>query len=37
VLEARLDGTLSTVSWWVACWNWMTFKVPSNLSHSVIL
>ena len=35
--EARLDGTLGSLSWWVAIlstavgWNQMGFKDPSNL------
>ena len=42
VFKARLDGALGSLSWWVALhtgrgWNWMIFKVPSNLSHSVSL
>ena len=40
--KARLDGALGSLIWWVAAlpmaegWNWMIFKVPSNLSHSMI-
>ena len=43
VLKARLDGTLGSLSWWVAAllmamgWDCMVFKVPSNLSHFMIL
>ena len=43
VFKARLDGALGSVSWWGAAlpmaggWNWVTFKVPSSLSHSMIL
>ena len=43
VLKSRLDGALGSLSWWVAAlsvaegfWNWLVFKVPSNLSHSMI-
>ena len=36
-----LDGALSRLIWWVAALpmaqSWMVFKVPSDLSHSVIL
>jgi len=41
VFKARLDGALSSLSWWGAAlptagsWNWVGFKVPSN--SSVIL
>ena len=41
--RAGLDGTLGNLIWWVATlpmaggWDWMIFKVLSNLSHSVIL
>jgi len=40
--KARLYGVLGSLIWWVAplltvwTWNWMTFNVPSNPSHSVI-
>ena len=43
VSKARLDGTLGSLSWWVATlltaggWNWVGFKAPSNLSHSMIV
>jgi len=43
VFKARLDGTLGSLIWWVVTlpmaggWNWMVFKIPSNLSRSVIL
>lgn len=43
VLEARLDRTLSNLAWWKVslsmpgAWHKMTFKVPSNTKHSVIL
>jgi len=39
--RARWDGTLGSLSWWGAAlpvawhWEWVIFKVPSNLSHSV--
>jgi len=42
-LKARMDGTLGSLSWWVAAlpkaggWNWMAFEVPSDPSLSVIL
>ena len=42
-LKARLDGALSTLGWWKVSllmaggWNQMTFKVPSTLTHSIIL
>ena len=41
--EARLDGALGNLVWWVAApsiagsWNWMGFKTLSNLSRSMIL
>jgi len=43
VLKARLDGALSTLVWWkmsllmVMGWNQMSFKVPPNPNHSMIL
>jgi len=43
VLKARLDGALSNLVWWemsllmAGGWNQMSFKVPSNTNHSVIL
>jgi len=38
VLEARLDGTLGSLSWHGAGgWGCVGFKVPSNPSCSVIL
>ena len=42
VFKAGLDGSLSSLIWWVAAlpvaggWNYMIFKVPSNLSHYMI-
>ena len=42
-LKARLDGALDSLIWWSATlptagsWNWLSFKVPSNPSHSMIL
>ena len=41
MVMARWDGALGSLNWWVALpvtgsWNWMVFKVPSNLSHSVV-
>jgi len=36
VFKATLDGTLGSLSWWLATlsmaegWNWMTFKVSTN-------
>ena len=41
-LKGRLDGALGSLSWWVASllmvrsWNWMIFKVLSNISHSMV-
>ena len=41
--EARLEGALGNLIWWVAAlpisgsWNRMGFKIFSNLSHSMIL
>lgn len=41
--KARLEGAHGSLIWWVAAlpmaegWNWMILKVPSNLSHAVIL
>jgi len=41
--KTRLDGALGSLIWWGATsqqqrvGNWTIFKVPSNLSHSVIL
>jgi len=41
-LKAKLDGALGSLNCWVATlpvaggWNKVIFKVPSNLSHSVI-
>jgi len=41
--KARLDGALSNLGWWemsllmAGDWNQMSFKVPSNPNHSVIL
>jgi len=41
--KTRLNEALSSLIWWVAtlsmvgAWNLMIFKVPSNLSHSMIL
>ena len=43
VLKARLDGALGRLNWWVAAlstggdWDWVSFKVRSNLTHFVIL
>jgi len=43
VFKARLDGALSSLVWWkmsllmAGGWNQMTFQVPSNPYHSVIL
>ena len=43
VLKTWLDGALSSRIWWMPIlpmaggWNWMDFKVPSNLSHFMIL
>jgi len=43
VFKARLTGALSTLGWWkmsllmAGGWNQMSFKVPSNPNHSVIL
>jgi len=37
-----LDEALGSLSWWGAAlptvggWDWMIFKVPSNLRHSLI-
>ena len=36
VLKARLDGVLGSLVWQKG-WNWIIFKVPSNLSRSMIL
>ena len=42
ILQARLDRALGSLIWWGAAlsiaggWNWVIFKVPSNLSHSMI-
>ena len=42
-LKARLDVALGSLSWWVAAlpmaagWCWVGFKIPSNLSHSMVL
>ena len=41
--KTRLDETLGSLICWVATlpmvgvWNWVVFKVPSNLSHSMNL
>ena len=43
VFKARLDGTLSSLIYWLATlptaggWSWMVFEAPSNTNHSVIL
>ena len=43
LFKARLDGALGILIWWMAAlpmtgsWKWMIYKVPSNLSHSMIL
>ena len=43
VSKARLDGALSNLVWWemsllmAGGWNQMSFKVPSNPTHSMIL
>ena len=43
ILKARLDGALGSLIRWVAAlpmaggWVWMSFNVPSNPNHSVIL
>jgi len=43
VFKVRLDGALSNLVWWKVSWpmagrwNQMTFKVPSNPNHSMIL
>ena len=44
-LKARLDGALSSLSWWGAAlpmawgwgWGWVGFKGPSNPNRSVVL
>ena len=42
VFKARLDGALGSLLWWEVSlpmaggWNWVGFKDPSNLNHSVI-
>ena len=41
--KARMDGALGSLTWWMAAlpasagWNWMGFKVPSDVSRSTIL
>ena len=43
VFEARLDGALGSLSWWVAAlptaqrWDWVCFEVPSNASRAMVL
>lgn len=43
VVKVRLDGDLGSLILWVGTppsagdWKWMTFEVPTNLSHSMIL
>jgi len=43
VLKARLGGALSNLGWWkmslltAGVWNQVSFKVPSNPNHSVVL
>jgi len=41
VLQARLDGALGGLSWWVAALpmagGWVGFEVFSNPSHSLVL
>lgn len=42
-VKVRLDGDLGSLILWVGTppsagdWKWMTFEVPTNLSHSMIL
>lgn len=41
-LKGRLDEVLGSLGWWVVSllmvrsWNWMIFKVLSNISHSMV-
>jgi len=38
VLKARLDGSLGSLSWWVAeDWKWVGFKIPPKTNLSVVL
>ena len=43
VLRGRVNEALGNLVWWEVSlpmaggWNWMSFKVPSNPNHSVIL
>jgi len=43
VFKAGLDGALGSLSWWLAAlpmagnWDWVIFKVLSDLSHYMIL
>ena len=42
-IQGQVGGVLGSLIWWLAVlpmaggWNWTTFKVPSNLGHSMII